>query len=84
MFEVRSGSQAFTVNEPKTTCTCRMWQLSGIPCVHATKVILYINKTPESYVPPMFKVCTQLFYPLNLEKCLVGLERKELDQVVRG
>ena len=32
-----------------------MWQLSGIPCVHATKVILYINKTPESYVPPMFK-----------------------------
>ena len=55
VFEVRSGSQSFTIDEPKTTCTCRMWQLSGIPCVHATKVILYINKTLESYVPDWFK-----------------------------
>ena len=60
VFEVRSGSQAYTVDEPKNTCTCRMWQLSGIPCVHATKLILYINKMPESYVPAWFK--TEMYH----------------------
>ncbi|GJV64238.1 multidrug resistance-associated protein 5 [Tanacetum coccineum] len=37
LFNVRSGSEGFTVDEGKRTCSCRMWQLSGIPCVHATK-----------------------------------------------
>ncbi|GKA01748.1 multidrug resistance-associated protein 5 [Tanacetum coccineum] len=37
LFEVRSGSEGFTVDEGKRTCSCRMWQLSGLPCVHATK-----------------------------------------------
>ncbi|GJT91077.1 multidrug resistance-associated protein 5, partial [Tanacetum coccineum] len=27
----RSGSEGFTVDEGKRTCSCRMWQLSGIP-----------------------------------------------------
>nr|GEU94836.1 multidrug resistance-associated protein 5 [Tanacetum cinerariifolium] len=30
--------EGFTVDEGKRTCSCRMWQLSGLPCVHATKV----------------------------------------------
>ncbi|GJW15785.1 multidrug resistance-associated protein 5, partial [Tanacetum coccineum] len=34
----------------------RMWQLSGLPCVHATKVIFLINKIPESYVPTWFEI----------------------------
>ncbi|GJS62810.1 multidrug resistance-associated protein 5 [Tanacetum coccineum] len=37
LYEVRSGSEGFTVDEGKRTCSCRMWQLSGLPCVHATK-----------------------------------------------
>ncbi|GKE12070.1 multidrug resistance-associated protein 5, partial [Tanacetum coccineum] len=37
LFEVRSGSEGFTLDEGKRTCSCRMWQLSGLPCVHATK-----------------------------------------------
>ncbi|GJS81697.1 multidrug resistance-associated protein 5 [Tanacetum coccineum] len=37
LFEVRSRSEGFTIDEGKRTCSCRMWQLSGIPCVHATK-----------------------------------------------
>nr|GEW64788.1 multidrug resistance-associated protein 5 [Tanacetum cinerariifolium] len=37
-FEVRSRSEGFIVDEGKRTCSCRLWQLSGIPCVHATKV----------------------------------------------
>ncbi|GJZ77422.1 multidrug resistance-associated protein 5, partial [Tanacetum coccineum] len=37
LFKVRSGSEGFTVDEEKRTCSCKMWQLSGIHCVHATK-----------------------------------------------
>ncbi|GKD10524.1 hypothetical protein Tco_1190209 [Tanacetum coccineum] len=37
LFEVRSGSEGFTVDEGKRTCSCRMWPLSGLPCVQATK-----------------------------------------------
>ncbi|GJU51851.1 multidrug resistance-associated protein 5 [Tanacetum coccineum] len=59
-FEVRSGSEGFTVGEGKRTCSCRMWQLSGIPYVHATKVIFLINRVPESYVPAWFE--TYMYY----------------------
>ncbi|GJY29960.1 multidrug resistance-associated protein 5 [Tanacetum coccineum] len=44
LFEVRSGCEGFIVDEGKRTRSCRMWQLSGIPYVHATKVIFLINK----------------------------------------
>ncbi|GJW15305.1 multidrug resistance-associated protein 5 [Tanacetum coccineum] len=53
--KVRSGSEGFTVDEGKRTCSCRMWQLSGLPCVHATKVIFLINRVPESYVSAWFE-----------------------------
>ncbi|GJX66193.1 hypothetical protein Tco_0300536 [Tanacetum coccineum] len=33
----------------------RMWQLSGLPCVQAIKVIFLINRVPESYVPAWFE-----------------------------
>lgn len=55
-FEVRFGHDAFIVDEENRTCTCRMWQLSGIPCSHAVAAIFFINKMPEDYVPHWFKV----------------------------
>ncbi|GJX49878.1 multidrug resistance-associated protein 5 [Tanacetum coccineum] len=39
--EVRSGSEGFTVDEGKMTCTCRMWQLLGLPCVQDKGVLHY-------------------------------------------
>nr|GEY31108.1 pentatricopeptide repeat-containing protein [Tanacetum cinerariifolium] len=44
--EVRSGSEGFTVDEGKRTCSCKMWQLSGLPCVHATKEPV-VEQTPK-------------------------------------
>ncbi|GJX78755.1 multidrug resistance-associated protein 5 [Tanacetum coccineum] len=55
LYEVRSRSEGFTIDEGKRTCSCRMWQLSGLPCVHATKIIFLINRVPESYVPTWFE-----------------------------
>ncbi|GJZ30287.1 multidrug resistance-associated protein 5 [Tanacetum coccineum] len=55
LYEVRSRSEGFTVDEGKRTCSCRMWQLSGLPCV-ATKVTFLINRVLESYVPAWFEI----------------------------
>nr|GFA12865.1 pentatricopeptide repeat-containing protein [Tanacetum cinerariifolium] len=38
LYEVRSGSEGFTIDEGKRTCSCRMWELSGLPCVYSTKI----------------------------------------------
>ncbi|GKC24986.1 hypothetical protein Tco_1307473 [Tanacetum coccineum] len=37
LFEVRLGSERFTVDEGKRTCSYKTWQLLGLPCVYATK-----------------------------------------------
>nr|GEW55707.1 multidrug resistance-associated protein 5 [Tanacetum cinerariifolium] len=46
LFEVRLGSEGFTLDEGNKTCSCKMWQLSGIPCVHVT------NSMYSSVLPP--------------------------------
>ncbi|RYR65815.1 hypothetical protein Ahy_A03g011737 [Arachis hypogaea] len=38
------------------TCTCNMWQLTGIPCVHALAAIQKRCDRPESYVHPWLKM----------------------------
>ncbi|GJV02778.1 pentatricopeptide repeat-containing protein [Tanacetum coccineum] len=55
LFEVRNGSQAFGVDEKRRTCTCRLWQLSGLPCPHAIAVIFKLNRRAEEYVPTCFR-----------------------------
>ncbi|KAJ9542234.1 hypothetical protein OSB04_028740 [Centaurea solstitialis] len=55
LFEVRNGHDAFIVDEENHNCTCRMWQLSGIPCPHAVAAIYFLNKRPEDYVPNWFR-----------------------------
>ncbi|GJU99751.1 pentatricopeptide repeat-containing protein [Tanacetum coccineum] len=50
LFEVRKGSKAFRVDEPKRTCSCRMWQLSGLPCCHAIACIFRLNRIVEGHL----------------------------------
>ncbi|GJV47828.1 calcium/proton exchanger [Tanacetum coccineum] len=33
--EVRCGDQSYAKNFCLRTCSCRLWQLSGVPCIHA-------------------------------------------------
>nr|GEW03648.1 multidrug resistance-associated protein 5 [Tanacetum cinerariifolium] len=73
ILEVRSGSEGFTVNEGKRTYSCRMWQLSGLHCVHATKVILLINRLPKSYVPTWFKTDMYFVTYHNYVKPVCGM-----------
>ncbi|GJY10059.1 pentatricopeptide repeat-containing protein, partial [Tanacetum coccineum] len=50
LFEVRKGSEAFRVDEPARTCSCRMWQLSSLPCFHAITCIFRLNIMVEGHL----------------------------------
>ena len=67
-FEIRQGNQeAYGVDLEKRECTCRQWQLTGIPCPHAITGIYFINKQPEEYVSNSFKVSTyKNIYKFNI------------------
>ncbi|XP_071917224.1 uncharacterized protein [Coffea arabica] len=40
----------YVVDVERCTCTCRKWELTGLPCCHAVCCISLINATPEDYV----------------------------------
>lgn len=57
------------VNMPKRECTCRRWELTGIPCKHAVAAINDMAKhnkesidnqvaIPEDYVSPCYWLTT--------------------------
>ncbi|KAD4889280.1 hypothetical protein E3N88_21353 [Mikania micrantha] len=54
-FEIRNEKDAYVVNIDEQTCSCRSWQLSGIPCVHTVAALVFINKDPETYVSNWLK-----------------------------
>ncbi|GJY21151.1 hypothetical protein Tco_0393717 [Tanacetum coccineum] len=45
--EVRKRDEAYGVNLMKRTCDCRLWSLSGVPCVHAVATFLYFKLNPD-------------------------------------
>jgi len=49
-FHQVGGSQAFTVNVAKQTCSCNFWELVGIPCRHAITAMPKTSKDPKDYV----------------------------------
>lgn len=55
MFETRNLYEAMVVDLDAKKCSCRLWDISGIPCVHSIATIHFINKDPEDYVSEWFK-----------------------------
>ncbi|WMV46763.1 hypothetical protein MTR67_040148 [Solanum verrucosum] len=45
-FEVSEGNDRHIVNLAAKKCTCRVWDLTGIPCPHSIKALLYKNLDP--------------------------------------
>ena len=48
--EVEENGISHTVNMDRRTCTCRRWDLTGIPCRHALKVIQDKKLNAENFV----------------------------------
>lgn len=53
VFEVR-GSTINVVNLQSWECTCRRWQLTGLPCVHTIAVIEHFGKHIDNFCSPFF------------------------------
>ena len=46
-FEVKNGLQSFTIDLSITHCSCRKWDISGIPCAHAITYIFFNRQDAE-------------------------------------
>ncbi|XP_050255010.1 uncharacterized protein LOC126700879 [Quercus robur] len=49
LYEVGSQYERHVVDLVKKTCSCRSWDLNGIPCKHAITAIYTNIETPEDY-----------------------------------
>ncbi|XP_050222624.1 uncharacterized protein LOC126672711 [Mercurialis annua] len=59
-YQVYGFDGQFVVDKGQRTCTCRRWQLSGIPCHHAMAAFNENNDNPPRYLDDCNKVSTYL------------------------
>lgn len=50
LFEVSKGKNKYSVVLANNSCSCRRWDLSGIPCCHAFTCMWFNNQIPETFV----------------------------------
>ena len=56
-FEVQEGEhRRFTVNLENLSCSCRYWELSGLPCCHAISAIYTVQHNLEDYIAPCYRI----------------------------
>ncbi|KAK8609691.1 hypothetical protein V6N13_093107 [Hibiscus sabdariffa] len=48
--EVKKGRKQYHVNLNEKTCSCRKWQLCGLPCQHACCAIWHTGGDPDGYL----------------------------------
>ncbi|KAK8646817.1 hypothetical protein V6N13_120587 [Hibiscus sabdariffa] len=73
MYQVSCGpSNQHAVDLKCFTCTCRKWDLTGIPCSHAVSCMVLENLKPESFVHSCYKIETQQLIYKSLIKPMRG------------
>ena len=55
-FQVAIGIDKFVVDLKTLTCSCRTWQLTGIPCIHACVSIHFMKRDSANYVHAYYSV----------------------------
>jgi hypothetical protein len=56
IFEILERGTPYIVDLQKRTCSCRRWDMSGIPCWHACSALRHDKNSPESYVSDCYSV----------------------------
>ena len=59
-FEIGDGADRHTVFLDKHLCTCRAWELTGIPCPHAIRALEYSKVDPLTVISPWYYKKTYL------------------------
>lgn len=73
-YEVSTPYSSYVVNLKDRSCSCRRFQLSGIPCWHACKAILHNQEKLEDYVDDCYHTSTYLKTYSNILTPLNGKE----------
>ncbi|CAI0432777.1 unnamed protein product [Linum tenue] len=55
-YEVNHGDERYKLRLGAETCSCRAWDLSGIPCPHAITCLVYEGKDPVDYISNWYSV----------------------------
>ncbi|KAL9660775.1 hypothetical protein QQ045_025593 [Rhodiola kirilowii] len=50
-----SGWDGHMVSLDRFSCSCNMWNLTGIPCVHACAAAFHIKRNPDDYIHHSYK-----------------------------
>ncbi|KAM3325801.1 hypothetical protein P3S67_000926 [Capsicum chacoense] len=67
-YEVVEGEDRHVVNLSRKKCTCRTWDLTGIPCPHAIKAYLHEKQEPKDLLYPCYsKETYNLVYMYNIQ-----------------
>ncbi|KAI8560052.1 hypothetical protein RHMOL_Rhmol04G0225000 [Rhododendron molle] len=53
-FEIWSPYKSFIVDIELNTCSCRKWEVTGIPCRHACAAMIKDRRKPEDFISPYF------------------------------
>ncbi|KAK5835460.1 hypothetical protein PVK06_011149 [Gossypium arboreum] len=56
--ELRKGSYQYTVDLSQRICSCRSWQISGIPCSHACAAMYHLGLQPDEYLHEYYHIDT--------------------------
>lgn len=72
-FEVVEGNYRHIVDLHKQICTCRYWELKGIPCAHAICAMYNRKLNPDSYVSKWFSKETYLKSYDNVLQPVLGM-----------
>ncbi|XP_056166982.1 uncharacterized protein LOC115664633 [Syzygium oleosum] len=54
-YEIMHNGDKYVVHLERKNCSCRAWQLTGIPCCHAICAILLKQANPKDYVDDCYK-----------------------------
>ncbi|KAK1256920.1 hypothetical protein QJS04_geneDACA016417 [Acorus gramineus] len=81
VFEVR-GNLVDAVNIETWECTCRKWQVSGLPCMHAIAVFNRTGKSVYDYCPKYFRIdCYRLTYSASIDPILGAGEFVDINSI---
>ena len=61
-FEVSEAEQRFIVDLHGKACSCRYWNIRGIPCSHAIACIHWVRQDPDTFVADWYKELYLLAY----------------------
>lgn len=80
-FQVKWRGIGFCVNLTEQTCSCRVWELTGIPCCHAICAIQRMRLNPIDFVSHYF---TKETYMKTYSHCLEVLRGEPFWEEVEG